>query len=281
MPKNLKTGWVIIATSGQTIDGRTIEKAWLEDMAANYSPTLYSAKLWPDHERYFGAQGKVLALKVAPATDPALKDEIQLMGIIAPSEQLVYANQRGKYTHTSIEVLKNFAGKGFFYLGGLAVTDTPASLGTTELSFSESADKFYFHGSQLDLSEVEEVADNKSFFSFFNRNDKPDEQDNAMNEEQFKQLLESVNATNAAIAALGTQFSATKPADKAEGEGESDQGEQSATVTAAQFEELKTLNTQLQEQLTKLSEDFATALSTEKPGTKPGDADGAATKELY
>jgi hypothetical protein len=187
MANNLKTGWVIIATSGATIDGRKIEKQWLTDMAENYSERMYSAKIWPDHERYFGSQGKVLALKVEPATDPAFKDELQLMAIIAPSDDLVYQNKRGKYVHTSIEVLKNFAGKGFYYLGGLAVTDTPASLGTSELQFSESTGSIKFSGCELDLSSAEP----ESFFSFFKRPPNPDEQENNMTPEQLAAIQKS------------------------------------------------------------------------------------------
>lgn len=246
MANNLKTGWVIIATSGATMDGRKIEKQWLTDMAENYSERMYSAKIWPDHERYFGSQGKVLALKVEPATDPAFKDELQLMAIIAPSDDLIYYNKRGKYVHTSIEVMKNFANKGFFYLGGLAVTDQPASLGTSELQFSESTTSIRFSGSELDLSSAEP----ESFFSFLKRPQKPDEQEHTMTPEQLAAIQKSQSdaakaITDAFASTMGTLTAAiekftAKPAGKKDlpdndGKGE---GETEEFVSKKDYEEL-------------------------------------------
>lgn len=213
MARNLKTGWVIIATSGSTVDGREIKKDWLTDMATHYSEKLFSAKIWPDHERIFGAQGKVLALKTEDATEPALKGEIHLMAILAPSDELVWANKQGKFTQTSIEVRKNFGNKGFVYLGGLAVTDTPASLGTTELQFNENADGdiFYIHGSPVDLSGAKDEPE-KSIFSFFRKPSPEPEQDTPMTAEQFQALLAAQQQTAAAIVTLGDQFKTLQPA---------------------------------------------------------------------
>lgn len=32
-----QTGWIIVATEGATVDGRTITAAWIKDMAEQYS----------------------------------------------------------------------------------------------------------------------------------------------------------------------------------------------------------------------------------------------------
>lgn len=210
MARNLKTGWVIVATSGKTTDGREIEKKWLEDMAANYSERLYSAKIWPNHERYYGSQGKVLALKVEPATDPELKGEVHLMAILAPSDNLVYANQQGRLVHTSIEVLKNFAGRGFFYLGGLAVTDNPASLGTTELQFSDNAEKFHIQGDALDLSSAEE----KGFFDFIRNkfSNDTEQETEPMSKELLEQIVAGQTKMVEAFTAMGETLKSLKPA---------------------------------------------------------------------
>lgn len=212
MAKNLKTDWVIIATSGATVDGRVIEKVWLQDMAATYKESVYSAKIWPDHERWFGAQGKVLELKVEPATDPALKGEIHLMAILAPSDDLVYANRRGKYTHSSIEVMKNFRGTGKFYLGGMAATDEPASVGTSELNFSADKDKFWITGGEVSFSSAVESGDEKTlvemFTTLFNKQPKGQGQDTSMDKEQFNQLTETQNKTNQLLETLIGKFTA-------------------------------------------------------------------------
>jgi hypothetical protein len=276
MANNLKTGWVIIATSGATMDGRKIEKQWLTEMAENYNERMYSAKIWPDHERYFGSQGKVLALKVEPATDPAFKDELQLMAIIAPSDDLIYYNKRGKYVHTSIEVLKNFANKGFFYLGGLAVTDQPASLGTSELQFSESTNSIRFSGSELDLSSAEP----ESFFSFLKRPQKPDDQEqHIMTQEQLAAIQKSqadaaegiktafasaMESFTAAIAKLApapatTPAPATAPAATEE------------FVSKKDYDELATKFTELDEKFTALQK-------TPAPSTTPAGDDAGAHK---
>ena len=59
-----------IATEGATTDGREISRIWLTQMAANYDPARYGARVWVEHIRGIGpdstfkAFGDVLALKV-------------------------------------------------------------------------------------------------------------------------------------------------------------------------------------------------------------------------
>jgi hypothetical protein len=269
MPRNLKTGWVIVATSGATVDGRDIKKEWLTDMAEHYSDKLYCARIWPNHERMFGAQGKVLALKVEPASEPDLDGEIHLMAILAPSDDLVYANKSGRLIYTSIEVLKNFGNKGFFYLGGLAVTDEPASLGTAELQFSADgdSDRFYLQGSHIDISDAQPDADKKPFFSFFRKPQTDTEQDTPMTKDQFDALLAAQKETANAIVALGESFKTIKtdpaPAPKDE------------TAPATEFVSKKDFDDVL-DKFTKLSSEFEEAKKTIVPGTKPAGDDSSA-----
>ncbi len=264
MARNLKTGWVIIATSGDTTDGRKIEKKWLEDMAANYSERLYSAKIWPNHERYYGSQGKVLALKLENASDPQLKGEVHLMAILSPSDNLVYANQQGRLVHTSIEVLKNFAGRGFFYLGGLAVTDNPASLGTTELQFSDTAEKFHIQGDALDLSSAQE----KGFFDFLRPKKTNDYEQET--EEMSKELLEKIVAGQTqmveAFASLGEQLKGLKSA-PADGADDDKSSGEAKFVSKKDYDELADKFAKLDEKLTEL-------VKTPVPGTKTEENDG-------
>jgi len=37
--------WFVVATEGATTDGRTINRTWIEQMAANYDPKKYGAPI--------------------------------------------------------------------------------------------------------------------------------------------------------------------------------------------------------------------------------------------
>ena len=150
MSKKRTTKFTRIAVAGLTAsDGRTIEPQWLRDMAANYNPATYTARVNVEHYRNasatgpFPALGDVIALKVQ-------EDDIEIGG---KNEKRValYAQIEGNETlqgyvaadqkkFTSIEVEPNFSGSGKAYLMGLAATDTPASLGTEALKFSTRTD---------------------------------------------------------------------------------------------------------------------------------------------
>ncbi|WP_416041852.1 GPO family capsid scaffolding protein [Edwardsiella ictaluri] len=43
----------------------------------------------------------------------------------------------GRNSFTSVEIVEDYLGSGKYFLKGLAVTDTPASIGTTRLQFSQ------------------------------------------------------------------------------------------------------------------------------------------------
>jgi hypothetical protein len=139
-----KTKFFRVATSGATIDGRTIKDQDLVDMAATYNPATYQARVnlehWlsPNPDSVFGAYGDVLALKTEPVTlNVGGKDE-QRTGLYAEidaHDPLVALNDKRQKLFTSVEVVPNFAGSGKAYLGGLAFTDNPASLGTEMMKF--------------------------------------------------------------------------------------------------------------------------------------------------
>ncbi|CAM2931568.1 GPO family capsid scaffolding protein [Glaesserella parasuis] len=127
----LKTGLVCIATSGNTVDGRYISPKELEEMAQTYDPSYYTALIWYEHSRNGANLGKVLSL-----TTVKNGNEVKLFAILSPNAFLVELNSKKQKLFTSIEIVPNFANTGKCYLGGLAVTDSPASVGTTMLQFS-------------------------------------------------------------------------------------------------------------------------------------------------
>ena len=119
----LITDWIKVATSGRAFDGRVIEPQWLLEMAADYSPETYTALLWPDHERLFN-YGEVKELKAEAAGG-----KVELWARFAPNSFYLQNNQQKQGLFFSIEVDLDVASPGRAYLGGLAVTDSPASLG--------------------------------------------------------------------------------------------------------------------------------------------------------
>ena len=127
-----------IATEGATTDGRTITRKWIEQMAKNFNPATYGARIWMEHMRGmfadgpFPALGDVTALEAREGED----GKLALYADIDPTDRLKQINGERQKIYTSIEVDPEFADTGEAYLIGLAVTDSPASLGTDMLQFS-------------------------------------------------------------------------------------------------------------------------------------------------
>lgn len=137
--KNLsKVKWFCIGQSGHTIDGREIKPIWLTQAAQNYNLNKYGARInvehfhawWPNSE--MTGYGDVLALKTEEQEDKSIK----LYGLLDPTDKLLELNGKREKVYTSMELVTNFAQTQEAYLTGLAITDTPASLGTTMLKFS-------------------------------------------------------------------------------------------------------------------------------------------------
>jgi hypothetical protein len=141
MKKKFRSKWTRIAVEGATTDGRQIERSWIEEMAEQYSPNTYGARIncehikwsWPGGE--FGSYGDVLALKAEEVEIAGVK-KLALFAQLEPNDALLALNKAGQKVYTSAEVYPKFADTGKAYLVGLAITDTPASLGTEALSFS-------------------------------------------------------------------------------------------------------------------------------------------------
>lgn len=136
--------WFVVATEGATTDGRTINRTWIEQMAANYDPKKYGARINLEHikwrymwndDPHSKCYGDVIGLK----TEENAEGKLQLLAQIDPTDDLIKLNKDRQKIYTSIECDPNFADTGEAYLVGLAVTDNPASLGTEMLAFSAGA----------------------------------------------------------------------------------------------------------------------------------------------
>ena len=133
-----KTRWFTVATEGQTTDGRSISRIWLEQIAETYNRETYGARIWMEHirgvvpEGPFKAYGDVLAVR----TQENGAGKLELQAQLDPTPELVAMTKARQKIYTSIEIQEDFAKTGKCGLVGLAVTDSPASLGTTILEFA-------------------------------------------------------------------------------------------------------------------------------------------------
>ncbi|WFF38048.1 GPO family capsid scaffolding protein [Moraxella nasibovis] len=211
--------WFRIATAGQTTDGREIQPEWIEQMAATYDPAIYGARINVEHVRgwypdsEFGAYGDVLALK-SDAVMVDGEERLALFAQIKPNDKLKALNAKNQKIYTSVEIDTNFAKTGKAYLVGLAVTDSPASLGTEMLTFCANAkqnplaDRKQSEGNlftaavltDFDFSEPKSLADSiveriAQFFTDKDAKDSSDEQDDLEGQEETEDEVEIVDLT--------------------------------------------------------------------------------------
>ncbi|MBE8588451.1 GPO family capsid scaffolding protein [Xenorhabdus griffiniae] len=208
----LMTNWICIAMEGDTVDGRVMEPEWIMEAAELYDPQLYTALIWPEHERWMGTMGEVLAVKAERGDDGLLRLYAQLR----PNHRLLDANRDGQLLFTSVEFTPdgNFRGTGKSYLEGLAVTSSPASVGTTRLQFSKKK-KTHRSGTYkpLVIDEVREfkqkgrkMAKNtkKTWRSRFGIAEQEETSTETTNDDALQALAQAVADLEARVAAMET-----------------------------------------------------------------------------
>ncbi|HFP9437933.1 TPA: GPO family capsid scaffolding protein [Raoultella ornithinolytica] len=214
-----------VAVSGNTVDGREIQPQHLRDAAANYNLNVYAARVNIEHilSPYpgsdFGAMGDVTALSTEDITEGPLAGRTALYAEIDPSDRMVQMTDKGQKVYSSIELAPQFALNGKAYVVGLAMTDTPASLGTDRLKFAaqQRASVMAFNNQQGEPpmftetieAEVIELAaqrsdEGKQWFnrvmSILGKGQKTDDQ-------RFGQVHQAVEAVAQSQVDLGEQFS--------------------------------------------------------------------------
>lgn len=136
-----KSKFFRVAVEGATTDGRKIERTWLSEIASNYDPAKYGARIFMEHIRGFNPAngfrcfGDVVAVKTETVTIDGQK-RLALFAQIEPTAEMVALTKAKQKIYSSIEVNPDFAGGGQAYLVGLGITDSPASLGTEVLAFA-------------------------------------------------------------------------------------------------------------------------------------------------
>lgn len=229
-----KSKWVVVATEGATTDGRAIHREWIEQMAEQYDPkNTYGARINLEHLRwrYFDkgdahshSYGDVLAIKAQERDD----GKLQLLAELAPTESLIELVKQKQKVYTSVEINPNFADTGKAYLVGLAVTDSPASLGTEYLTFcagakhSPLADRKQHEGNlfteavetSLEFTTEPEATPQSGwlerFASLFTKTKTDNEGKFAEHEKAMEMLAAKVNELSAENSELKTELSTVK-----------------------------------------------------------------------
>ena len=234
--KKFRSKWFRVAVEGATTDGRKIERSWIEQMAASYNRTTYGARIWMEHLRStwhdgaFKAYGDVLAVKAEEVTLDGEK-RMALFAQIEPTDALVdIVNVQKQKIYTSIEINEKFADTGAAYLVGLAVTDSPASLGTEALQFAaqlpsnplsarkQAAENLFTAAepTSLEFEEIDEPENKvaglfKRVSELLGKNKEKTVKDDA----QFSELTEAVEELAAFSADMAAQFAAGQAASEA------------------------------------------------------------------
>ncbi|MBD1572085.1 phage capsid protein [Vibrio sp. S17_S38] len=259
---------ICVLTAGATIDGRFIDQQVIDDMAELYDPKNYNARINPEHFRYAPKYGSVLSVE---------KRDNQLFAVLKPNSLLLKTIEDGQLLHTSCEIEGNYQNTGRSYLTGLALTDEPASMGTTEMHLSASAQsisksrEYFSSGATLSIDnwtaqdEPNQEQEDRNLLSRLKRllSIKPDTQtkehekeDIEMNEEtkamfaaqkeQTDALTSAVTLLTAAVTELKPQEPETPPVDKPEGD---------TTELSAKVDDLSTKFDTLTEKLSKITDE--------------------------
>jgi hypothetical protein len=189
----LKTDWLTIGRSGPTVDGRTIDSQVIQDAAETYQPAVFTALVWPDHNRYEN-YGKVEALRASKNTEGGLDLQAQ----ISPNFFYLMDNRYGQRLFSSMELTPNFRKSGKAYLTGLGATDNPASAATSEIRFSQE-DGEKLHGASCEISLTVDLPKQKST-SLFSRlfGDNPSEEE-TMDKTIIAAIAEEVKTLSADV----------------------------------------------------------------------------------
>lgn len=128
-----------VAREGQTVDGRELTRQEIQEMADTYNPKHYAGRINIEHfggwspEPPFNAYGDILKVEAVDENG-----KLHLYNEISALPNFVALNKKGQKIYPSIEFYRNFAGTGKAYQVGLGMTDTPASLGTQAIKFSNN-----------------------------------------------------------------------------------------------------------------------------------------------
>lgn len=205
------TDWLTIATAGNTVDGREIKEQWLIDAAETYDPEEYVAFVNVEH--YGGNLGAVHEVRLQKDK----KGRTCLQARLRVNKYYLTQNAEDYRLCFSVELLHNFCGTGKTYLVGLATTDYPASVGTTEARFSLKNNPDFFRCAPVEvvLTNKSEEAQEPGIVSqilngikeiFTSNQSKQEEQEEMTKEELKEALTEAVKPLSEMLGSLADKL---------------------------------------------------------------------------
>ncbi|RAX00762.1 MULTISPECIES: GPO family capsid scaffolding protein [unclassified Photorhabdus] len=143
MPKTIK---LTVCTEGMTLNGFAVTREQIQQMADSYNPRLYAARLNLEHvkslfpDSTFRQFALVQSASAYEVKDGPLQGKLALEATVELDEEkdaeLIKLNQSGQKIFSSIEFYSRFPQTQSAYLTGIALTDTPAAVGTELIKLS-------------------------------------------------------------------------------------------------------------------------------------------------
>ncbi|MEF9994118.1 MAG: GPO family capsid scaffolding protein [Acinetobacter sp.] len=204
-----------VAREGQTVDGRELTRQEIQEMADSYNLEHYAGRINIEHfggwspEPPFNAYGDILKVEAIDENG-----KLHLYNEISALPNFVAMNKKGQKIYPSIEFYRNFAGTGKAYQVGLGMTDTPASLGTQAIKFSNNRHSLSTQpDSEIYITMSEKTNEAKGFLEQLKEalspTPKPNEQSN-VSEELAGQLTQAVVQCLNGLKALTQEVGALK-----------------------------------------------------------------------
>lgn len=267
---------ICILQAGTTVDGRVIEQKIIDEIAESYNPEVYTARINEEHFNWSYKYGSVLSVE---------KRDDKLFATLKPNSMLLRAVEQGQLLHTSCEFVEKFSDTEKAYLTGLALTDNPASLGTTQIHLSSQENGKVYASSNFTINAEQFSADDhlneasllKKFQRWLSR-EKTDEQLSQQQEpdnmsKKTEELLEQSLEQNKELSNQLGQLVTCLSTQNKQGDGEEEtppEEKESSEVT-----ELKGQVTELSNQVEKLSGQLETlSKQTDEHDRKPAGSDG-------
>jgi hypothetical protein len=223
-----------IFVEGETIsDGRKVTAEMIDECVATFAPDTYSPRCNIEHvsgyspEPPFNGYGDVVLLE-AKTDDFTIAGKVEkrraMYAVVDGNDQLVALAQADQKPFPSVELTPSYAGSGKFGIIGLAFTDTPASIGTQRLQFSNRAPgtvfasatdavTIEFEAKKAEDEKVESIVDR--LFSAVVAKFKPAEPDKPKDEPKPKPANDNFDAagfaTDMQVAFSGALTAALKP----------------------------------------------------------------------
>ncbi|MCC8365000.1 GPO family capsid scaffolding protein [Xenorhabdus sp. PB61.4] len=143
MPKTIK---LTVCTEGMTLNEFAVSREQIQQMAESYNPRLYAARLNLEHikspypDSTFRQFALVQSARAYEIKDGPLQGKLALEATVELDEEkdapLIKLNQSGQKIFSSIEFYSRFPQTQSAYLTGIALTDTPAAVGTELIRLS-------------------------------------------------------------------------------------------------------------------------------------------------